>query len=59
MGIEVKGWIIHLDGNKPPSPRWEVKRALYIDGYIYTISMGLVKANSLIDLSEIAAIEIS
>ncbi|KYH36624.1 MAG: Beta_propel domain protein [Candidatus Bathyarchaeota archaeon B23] len=58
-GIEVEGWITHMDGGRPPNPRWEVRRALYIGDYLYTISEGLVKVSSLLDLSEVAAVEIS
>jgi hypothetical protein len=58
-GIEVKGWITHLDGGRLPSWRWAVRRALYIGDYLYSISDGLVKVNSLMDLSEVTAVVIS
>ena len=59
QSIEAVGWITHMNGGRPPDPRWEVRRAIYIGGYLYTISRGLVKANSLIDLREVAAVEMS
>lgn len=58
QGIEALGWITHIDGGRTPNPRWEVRRALYIGDYLYTISEGLVKVNRLMDLSEVAAVEI-
>ncbi len=57
--IEAVGWITHMDGGKPPNPRWEVRRALYIGDYLYTISEGLVKANRLADLTEVAVVEVT
>ena len=56
--IEAAGWITHMDDGRPPNPRWEVRRAIYIGDYLYTISEGLVKVNRLTDLSEVEAVEI-
>jgi len=58
-GIEDLAWITHMDDGRPPNPRWEVRRAIYIGDYLYTISEGLVKVNRLTDLSEVEAVEIS
>jgi len=57
--IEAVGWITHMDGGKPLNPRWEVRRALYIGDYLYTISEGLVKANRLVDLAEVAVVKVT
>ena len=57
--IEAVGWITHMDDGRPPNQRWEMRRALYIGDYLYTISEGLVKVNRLTDLSEVAAVEIT
>ncbi|MCS7097803.1 MAG: beta-propeller domain-containing protein [Candidatus Methanomethyliaceae archaeon] len=52
-GIILIGKISHCDSNY-----YEVKRCVYIDNALYTISDAKVKANSLIDLSEIHELKI-
>ena len=49
-GFVLRGGITHSD--------YSVKRSLYIDNVLYTISDGLVKMNNLEDLSEISEIEL-
>ncbi len=49
-GIVLKGTITH--GGYP------VKRSLYIDNVLYTVSEGLIKMNDLADLSEINSVEL-
>ncbi|TKJ25852.1 MAG: hypothetical protein CEE41_03540 [Hadesarchaea archaeon B3_Hades] len=49
-GFVLRGGITHSD--------YSVKRSLYIDNVLYTISDGLVKVNNLEDLSEISEIEL-
>ena len=49
-GFVLRGEITHSD--------YSVKRSLYIDNVLYTISDGLVKMNNLEDLSEISEIEL-
>ena len=54
-GFELRGNISHMD-----SDYWgnNVRRSFYIDNVLYTLSEGLLKANSLSDLSELKAIEL-
>ena len=56
-GLALKGRITHSDGNVQPCGGWydspnSVKRSLYIENVLYTISDGLVKMNNLADLSD-------
>jgi len=62
-GLVLKGGITHSEDNALLGWDWyyssrSVKRSLYIDNVLYTISDGLVKMNSLEDLSEISEIEL-
>jgi uncharacterized secreted protein with C-terminal beta-propeller domain len=63
--IEFRGGITHLDDNSDLlksgyyfSSEYSVKRTLYIDEYLYTISDKKIKINNLEDLSEINEIEL-
>jgi len=62
--IEVKGKITHF-GNESKSSwrfyesRFQVKRSLYMDNVLYTLSESGVKANNLDDVSEISKITLS
>ena len=65
-GIELKGIISHyLENDEPPEKEWyynyvySIKRTLYIDNVLYTISDKIVKMNSLDDLGEINIINLS
>jgi uncharacterized secreted protein with C-terminal beta-propeller domain len=67
-GIDYVGRITHIDAVIEPSGKkgeelWRyseffVKRALYIDDILYTISDGRIKMNRLSDLSEVAILDI-
>jgi inhibitor of cysteine peptidase len=57
-GLVLKGGITHCE-NDPWSGWYSVKRSLYIENVLYTISNGLVKMNDLSDLSEINSIRLS
>jgi len=60
-GLELKGTITH-NGVEPiysyNENKYYVKRALYIDNVLYTISEAKVKMNNLDDLSEINEIQL-
>jgi hypothetical protein len=66
LGLSLKGRITHLanstdlikSGYYFTSP-YEVKRALYIENILYTISDKIVMMNKLEDLEEINVIELS
>jgi len=55
-GISERGKISHTE--KPYDYEYEVKRALYIDDILYTISNKKIKMNSLKDLQEINEVEL-
>lgn len=58
-GIKIKGRIAHLEEFEPLKiESYEVKRSLIIGDLLYTISEGKVKANSLIDLSDVWEIKL-
>lgn len=62
-GIELKGSITHdLDTGDEEPYYWDhsnsIKRTLYIEDALYTISDNMVKMNSLDDLSEINSVEL-
>lgn len=66
-GIELKGKITHANEDDDSllksgwyyyGSKYSVKRSLYMDDTLYTVSDGMVKANDLNDLSEIKAIEL-
>ena len=63
-GFEYKGRITHMDEQdfKKTDYYWgysgynQIKRSLYIDDFLYTISDNMIKINSLSDLSEINSV---
>ena len=55
-GIELKGKITH--GDNWSSGEYSVRRSLYIDNALYTISNRLVKVNDLVDLELIKEIQL-
>jgi len=65
-GISVRGRVTHLDGRDDllKSGYWfesayEVRRSLYIEDVLYTISGRMIKMNSLEDLSELGKVDIT
>jgi len=65
QGLVLKGGITHLEGNSELKKSgyyfyssYSVKRSLYIDNVLYTISDKKIKMNSLEDLTEINEIEL-
>ena len=59
-GIVFRGSITHCENEESQWNGWySVKRSLYIENVLYTISNGLVKMNDLADLSEINNIQLS
>ena len=64
-GLELKGVIEHGEKNTNDEYYWSsdydnsIKRTLYIDDVLYTISNNLVKMNDLGDLSEINSIKLN
>jgi len=66
QGLELQGKITHLESNVELmksgyyySSQYSIKRSLYIDNVLYTISGLKIKMNSLIDMNEINEIELS
>jgi len=66
QGLVLKGGITHLEGNSELKKSgyyfyssYSVKRSLYIDNVLYTISDKKIKMNALGDLTEINEIELS
>ena len=63
-GIRLRGRITHLSGDELLkaghhfNSEYMVKRALYIGDVLYTVSDGMVKANSLADLAEIGSVKL-
>jgi uncharacterized secreted protein with C-terminal beta-propeller domain len=62
-GLTLKGRITHSDENTQPWWYWDyspnsVKRSLYIENVLYTISDGMIKMNDLADLHAINSIEL-
>ncbi|MEW6592686.1 MAG: beta-propeller domain-containing protein [Candidatus Hadarchaeota archaeon] len=69
-GIELKGTITHKENNAMPEneiytcSRWRydssrsIMRSLYIGDALYTISEGMMKINSLADLSEVGKVNL-
>ncbi|MFV2040515.1 MAG: beta-propeller domain-containing protein, partial [Candidatus Hydrothermarchaeales archaeon] len=65
-GFELKGRISHVEadslflksGSYYPGSEFSVKRSLYMDDVLYTISDGRVKMNSLDDLREINSLDL-
>ncbi|UCH57575.1 MAG: beta-propeller domain-containing protein [Candidatus Bathyarchaeota archaeon] len=63
QGIQLTGRVTHIEGNQAflKSGYWfeseySVERSLYIDEVLYTISQGMIKMNSLEDLSEVGRV---
>lgn len=61
-GFQPKGGISHADELPNEGYRWwssyTVRRSLYIEDYVYTISENLVKINRMDDLAEIGELEL-
>jgi uncharacterized secreted protein with C-terminal beta-propeller domain len=62
-GIQYRGRITHADQESEKTgyywySQYAIERSLYIGDNLYTVSSGMVKANSLTDLSELAAIKL-
>lgn len=63
-GIELRGKVTHIeDDSLMRSGYWfssdyEVKRSLYIEDNLYTISSGMIKINTLDNLEEVASVRI-
>jgi hypothetical protein len=61
-GFGYRGRITHADNQSEKTGYWyspyTIQRSLYIGEDLYTISSGMVKANSLTDLSELARISL-
>ncbi len=65
-GIRVEGNVTHIEDPQVflksgyyLHSAYEIKRSLYIDDVLYTISDGRIKANSLTDLSEISTAKLA
>jgi hypothetical protein len=65
-GISVRGRVTHLDGRDDLlksgyrfESAYEVRRSLYIEDVLYTISGRMIKMNSLEDLSELGKVDIT
>ncbi|MEM3815921.1 MAG: beta-propeller domain-containing protein [Candidatus Bathyarchaeia archaeon] len=56
-GIKLMGRISHME-NSSVDPMYEVKRALYINETLYTVSDGKIKANNLADLSVVSEVSL-
>jgi len=56
-GIKLIGRISHME-NSGVDPMYEVKRALYINETLYTVSDGKIKANNLADLSAVSEVSL-
>jgi uncharacterized secreted protein with C-terminal beta-propeller domain len=60
VGIMLRGTITHLENQEWQWAGWySVKRSLYVGGVLYTVSNGLVRMNSLGDLSEMGSVLLS
>ncbi len=57
-GLVFRGGITHLENNDLTKTEYYVKRSLYIDDVLYTVSDKKIKMNSLEDLSEINEVEL-
>ncbi len=63
-GIKIRGKITHLESQELLKSGYyfksdyEIKRSLFIDNVLYTVSNSKIKANSLTDLSEISEIKL-
>lgn len=63
-GFVLKGTVTHVNETAKEEDEWyyewnaEVRRSLYIDNILYTLSNKMIKANSLADLAEISKVEL-
>jgi len=61
-GFVLKGTVTHANETKEDKYYYEwnaeVRRSLYIDNILYTVSNKMIKANDLVDLSEISKVEL-
>jgi inhibitor of cysteine peptidase len=63
-GFTLKGRITHVNETAKEEDEWyydwnaEVRRSLYMDNVLYTVSNKMIKANDLADLSEISQVEL-
>jgi inhibitor of cysteine peptidase len=63
-GFVLKGTVTHVNETAKEEDEWyydwnaEVRRSLYIDNILYTVSNSMIKANDLADLSEISEVEL-
>ncbi|MBD3252694.1 helix-turn-helix domain-containing protein [Candidatus Pacearchaeota archaeon] len=57
-GIKLRGRVTHSEGSESRYSAY-VRRSLYMDNFLYTISNFKVKANSLISLDEISEVKLS
>ena len=61
-GIGLHGRVTHQNGTPDPYKgvyldyRYAIHRSLYIGDVLYTISQAMVKANALVDLSDLASV---
>ncbi|MGB9741296.1 MAG: beta-propeller domain-containing protein [Candidatus Bathyarchaeales archaeon] len=56
--IVLQGTVTHIENGKVMDSMYYITRALYVGDFLYTISEGKVKINSLLDLSEIKELNI-
>ena len=56
--ILLKGKITHFENKSMPFYALNIRRALYIDNVLYTVSQAMIKANALEDLEEIKKISL-
>jgi len=56
--IVLRGAITHIEDGNVMNSTYHITRAMYIGNFLYTISEGKVKINSLVDLSEIKELTI-
>lgn len=57
--IMLKGTVTHIKGNYVYDISYHIRRTLYIDNVLYTISNNKVKMNSLLDMREINEINLN
>ena len=62
-GFEVRGKITHNEGDEQQDWYWygspnSVRRSLFMDNTLYTVSLGKIKANNLDDVSEITTVKL-
>ena len=62
-GFEVRGKITHNEGDEQQDWYWygspnSVRRSLFMDNTLYTVSLGKIKANNLDDVKEISTVKL-